>query len=369
MLKKVRIKNFISCKDTEFDLEQITILIGRNAAGKTNILKTIQWISWFILGDEFFFHASNSKIEIEFYFLIDNVYLKYILNFFERKILEEKLLYNDNKKWNFLIERKDIYTIIYHYKDEEIAIHSKENISIIKAVVTFLPEEQIEKNITNLIQYLISVNYYTLEKEDENIDIVKESMYLNWISSKKELESSVMMRLLHAWDKDKEIFNEIQEILGKNGLNLIDEIIIMSHVPSPNEKLYFIKFSINDVMLDYRLLSFGTQRVLMILLALLYDKNSTLLIEQPEDGIHIGLLRKVLSICSTYTKAYNKQLIITTHSPDVINMFQPENIRIVRMTEQGTKVSPLDKERIPFIREYIENEGALSDFIEAMDDE
>jgi hypothetical protein len=39
------------------------------------------------------------------------------------------------------------------------------------------------------------------------------------------------------------------------------------------------------------------------------------------------------------------------------------------MTEHGTKVSCLDKERLPFVHEYIENEGALSDFIEAMDDE
>jgi predicted ATPase len=107
----------------------------------------------------------------------------------------------------------------------------------------------------------------------------------------------------------------------------------------------------------------------MLLLALLYDKNSTLLIEQPEDGIHSGLLKKLLPICFQYAKHYNKQLIIATHSSEIINLFQPENIRLVKMTENGTKVSPLDKERMPFIRDYIENEGALFDLIEAMDDE
>jgi len=77
----------------------------------------------------------------------------------------------------------------------------------------------------------------------------------------------------------------------------------------------------------------------------------------------------VLSICFEYTEVYNKQLIITTHSPEVINMIQPENIRLVKMTENGTKVSAFDKEEIPLIHDYLENEGALSDFIKSMNED
>jgi predicted ATPase len=120
---------------------------------------------------------------------------------------------------------------------------------------------------------------------------------------------------------------------------------------------------------NYIQLSYGTRRILAILLALLYDKNSTLLIEQPEDGIHSGLLKKLLPLCFQYSKYYNKQLIIATHSSEVINLFKPENIRLVKMTKNGTKVSSLDKERMPFIHEFIDNEGALFDLIDAMDDE
>jgi predicted ATPase len=70
-----------------------------------------------------------------------------------------------------------------------------------------------------------------------------------------------------------------------------------------------------------------------------------------------------------YADVYNKQLIIATHSADVINLLKPESIRLVRMTEAGTKVSGLDKQQLPLILDYINNEGTLANFIEAMDDE
>jgi predicted ATPase len=157
-------------------------------------------------------------------------------------------------------------------------------------------------------------------------------------------------------------------------LDLIQEININEHSFKEqnlniSNVLYNIRFIVKNTPVSYLQLSYGTQRVLMILLALLYDKSTTLLIEQPEDGIHIGLLRKVLAICFEYAEVYNKQLIITTHSPEVINMFQPESIRLVKMTEKGTKVSIFDKEEIPLIYDYLENEGALSDFIKSMNED
>jgi AAA15 family ATPase/GTPase len=179
------------------------------------------------------------------------------------------------------------------------------------------------------------------------------------------------MRLLHLWYLDKDLFEELETLIGKNGLNLVNNIVIYkSSYGQQNEKIFYVlEFNIDNTTVNYTQLSYGTRRVLAILLALLYDKNSTLLIEQPEDGIHTGLLHKLLPLCFEYAEVYNKQLIFTTHSSEAINLFQPENIRIVKMTENGTKVLPLDKERMPFIHEYLQNEGALFDFIDSMDDE
>ncbi len=47
MLKRVEIKDFRSCHDVVLDgLGPMTVLVGRNAVGKTNILRAMHWIAY-----------------------------------------------------------------------------------------------------------------------------------------------------------------------------------------------------------------------------------------------------------------------------------------------------------------------------------
>jgi AAA15 family ATPase/GTPase len=379
MLKKIKITNFLSCQDTEIEFDDITALIGRNAAGKSNILKILYWVSWFTLGAKKSWEYVIKEKYIHIEFLINDKNFKYTLNMLPSstgvlKASETFSCYESNK-WRKIAERTDS-SAIYYYKEEIFEFNINPTLSIIKSIDIFFPKEKVDSSINIIIDYLTGINYYTLEDNDHKnrTGLVSATEYREWLSEKNIIDSSVIMRLLHLWNEDKELLNELREILGKNGLDLINGIIILDsrNISDSNlnqeNNFYFINFNVKNNEASYEQLSYGTRRVLILLLALLYDKNSTLLIEQPEDGIHSGLLKKLLPLCFQYAKYYNKQLIITTHSSEVINLFQPENIRLVKMTDNGTKVSPLDKERMPFIHEFIENEGALFDLIDAMDD-
>jgi AAA15 family ATPase/GTPase len=379
MLKKIKITNFLSCQDTEIEFDDITALIGRNAAGKSNILKILYWVSWFTLGAKKSWEYVIKEKYIHIEFLINDKNFKYTLNMLPSstgvlKASETFSCYESNK-WRKIAERTDS-SAIYYYKEEIFEFNINPTLSIIKSIDIFFPKEKVDSSINIIIDYLTGINYYTLEDNDHKnrTGLVSATEYREWLSEKNIIDSSVIMRLLHLWNEDKELLNELREILGKNGLDLINGIIILDsrNISDSNlnqeNNFYFINFNVKNNEASYEQLSYGTRRVLILLLALLYDKNSTLLIEQPEDGIHSGLLKKLLPLCFQYAKYYNKQLIIATHSSEVINLFQPENIRLVKMTDNGTKVSPLDKERMPFIHEFIENEGALFDLIDAMDD-
>ncbi len=388
MLKKIRITNFLSCKDTEMELDNVTALIGRNAAGKTNILKAIQWCAQFAVGNALFYEYFSKfdvlRIECDIEFLINNKAFKYKIKITKESQAQDKdiellenLLCYENGRWGLIAERSNDY--VTHYNEEEIVeLEIKSQAPMIASMISLLPDKKLSPVINNIFNYLSETKYYTLEDDkykngayDGLSDIVIDSTYEEWLSNKdNKQKSSVVMRLLHLWHIDKDTLEELKALIGENGLNLANNIIIRkSTYGDKKEYFYILRFNVANADVNYTQLSYGTQRVLSILLALLYDKSTTLLIEQPEDGIHSGLLRKLLPLCFEYATVYNKQIIISTHSPDVINLLPPESIRLVRMTENGTKVTSLDKDQLPMIHDYMKEEGALFDFIKSMNEE
>ncbi len=395
MLKKIHITNFLSCKDTEIELDNVTALIGRNAAGKTNVLKAIQWCAQFAVGNlplyKYFRQFDVIKTECSVELSVENQDYKYEIKITKNhsgsnstgmlaqakdsSVLIENLLSDKGGCWELVAKRNN--DCATHYNEGEIDLEINPQAPMIVSMCSVLPKKTLNPAINKISNYLLAIKYYTLEDDkyksgdyDEFAEFIIDNTYQKWLSEDNKTESSVVMRLLHLWHVDKDLLEELEALIGENGLNLVNKIVInKSSFGQQNEYFYMLRFNVANTFVNYTQLSYGTQRVLILLLALLYDKNSTLLIEQPEDGIHSGLLYKLLPLCFEYATVYNKQIIITTHSPDVINLLPPESIRFVRMTEDGTKVSALNKEQLPFVHEFMENEGALFDFIKSMNDE
>lgn len=387
MLKKVKIKNFLSCTDVELGLDAVTALIGRNAAGKTNILRVIEGCAQFAVGEINSYQLSQLAVlkkeyaECEVEFCIDKVLFKYTVRLLNNLsdennslIISEVLCAYENALCLTIASRQD-QKFLVHSQSKQVEFKSSLSSSLIPSIFSLVPKESIPPHVEEIFKYLSGIMYYDFDNEKaEDISYIEERHYKNWLSENNQREFSVNKRLLDLRNKgeelraeDQPLFWEIGELIGENGLNLIDQFMIYEY--GDDTKFYVIKFSIGSSVLNYQELSFGTQRVLMILLALLYDDNSTLLIEQPEDGIHADLLRKVLPLCFTYAEYLNKQLIITTHSADIIDILEAQNIRFIKMTSEGTKASKLPAEEMTLIPEYMKNEGSLSEFIDSMDDD
>ena len=49
-MKELSVKNFKSLKDLELKFDKFNVLIGRNAAGKSNIISCLQYLSRFVRG-------------------------------------------------------------------------------------------------------------------------------------------------------------------------------------------------------------------------------------------------------------------------------------------------------------------------------
>ena len=51
-LEKVHIKNYLSLRDVELPLKPLTVLVGPNASGKSNILKALRLLNMMMIHEE-----------------------------------------------------------------------------------------------------------------------------------------------------------------------------------------------------------------------------------------------------------------------------------------------------------------------------
>ena len=114
---------------------------------------------------------------------------------------------------------------------------------------------------------------------------------------------------------------------------------------------------------DHVQLSDGTLRVFGILLAIYQQPPPALLvIEEPEQTVHPGVLPALAEACKEASE--RTQIVITTHSPHLVDQFDPDQIRVAWMTDGLTRISRIRstqvesvKRRLMSLQEYMLAEG------------
>lgn len=87
----------------------------------------------------------------------------------------------------------------------------------------------------------------------------------------------------------------------------------------------------------------GTLRALAILISVESHKNgSTILIEEPEHGLHPWAIKELVSHIREVSNLNNLQIILTTHSQQVLECLRKEELLITERNEKGTKYSTID---------------------------
>jgi predicted ATPase len=105
-------------------------------------------------------------------------------------------------------------------------------------------------------------------------------------------------------------------------------------------------------------LSDGTLRVLGLLTALYQHPRPTLIaIEEPEQTVHPGILEMLAEVMREVSGL--SQVIVTTHSPDFIDFFSHDKIIAVQMTNSVTKTHNIGEHQIKSIRDGLFTLGEI----------
>lgn len=82
-------------------------------------------------------------------------------------------------------------------------------------------------------------------------------------------------------------------------------------------------------------------------------------IEEPETALHPAALRALVAALDEAT--LRTQILLTTHSPDLLDAAEvkPENVRVVKCLEGTTAITPLDEASLSIVRDRLNTLGGL----------
>jgi hypothetical protein len=107
-------------------------------------------------------------------------------------------------------------------------------------------------------------------------------------------------------------------------------------------------------------MSAGTLRLLGLLLAVYQPHHPSLIaIEEPEATVHPAIAELVLQVLMD--ASHDRQVLITTHSPDILDAKELDDgqIRVVTMQHGRTSIAPLSSASRQAIREHLYTPGEL----------
>ncbi len=165
----------------------------------------------------------------------------------------------------------------------------------------------------------------------------------------------------------KEIVSNLQDLsVRKNIIAALKRVnsdvasVELNDLKKPTHAIVGHQFNGRTLGLDLAQESEGFRRFFSHLLAL-YQRppKQLLMFEHPEDGIHPGALALLAEEFQSAPLDGRGQVILTTHSPALLDQFSEDQIRVVERDDLQTKIGPVSSEQVAALRDDLLSPGEL----------
>lgn len=390
-LKKLWVKDYKNLKDFTIDFETsdgLTMIIGNNGSGKSNVLELLSGI----FSDTY---TTTGKYIINSDYLIS----------FEINNITYDIKNNQNRR-SFYQDGKVISKTTAKtsgvFPKNVVALYSGEDEYLYKTY--FLPFEK-EMVWENSKLRFINKDYWDIAifsflcSPIEDIDGTTDTnlKFMNTILDGKDIKKSLLfINPNHIYTNseraDKNLYNSIlltspkhyeddhQEYLTMSDSEFISEY---KFIPNKNYsvggKYYFIELSLEDghiLMPDTDKIVFqtlsqsikdkkngfflgvecltdsfvcsrlseGEKRLILIraILDIVANENSLILLDEPDSHIHEGRKKELYELIQYYTE-FSRQIILTSHSPTMVHIAKENQLVMLEVQENSSKVISQEK--------------------------
>jgi predicted ATPase len=380
-IKKIKVSNFKSFEEVEIELGRFNVLIGANASGKSNFINILQFLKDIV--ENGLDNAISMQGGVDYIRNINigaskNLSVELHIDSKDKPVKSFGFGKEDDERLILISAHEFMYKFsIEFYKsgrgykvaDERLVA----NCDFVEAGL-----EKKERKITEKEKIgegeIIFINdkgrvKYDLKPVD--VPITKDDLILPFFSKKEFLEGKLSLkelfigapkffpplspmsfgisdffRAISIYDLDPKLSKKATLITGKTELE-----------PDGSNLAIVLKNILENKKKRERI---WTINITALIIALYFEGKPLIIIEEPERNIHPYLISKVIEMMKDVSERRKKQIIVTTHNPEVVRYTDIENIVLVHRDDKGfTQISrPAEKEEVKI---FLENKMGIEE--------
>ncbi|MCH7851074.1 MAG: AAA family ATPase [Nanoarchaeota archaeon] len=386
-LKKLSVKGYRNIQENVFEIGDLTVLIGENNSGKSNILKAIDlFLNWNnssdyianqtgdVVGDFYelhtkfkdkrlFLHQSPGEIELigeielsekEFKGLISGPIMEleghpglHIVDISRKFMIKRRITINKDNKVSLKTEY--VGTTSNTLSQENIMfLNTLSNKVFAKLEGTFRVED-INKKLSSgsspskfsdkeklkfvedflqiISNKILFIPAYRFIGEEPEVGNDAGTGGKNLVSNFLRLEKN---KNLNGKPVVREINSKIKEIIPE-----ISEVEALREDGNNSVDLYFDSFPSSHV-------GSGTNNITNNMFHITSQKDKIILFEEPETNIHAKLQRRLLNFLKGESE--NRQIVLTTHSPIFSNLNKSSKLYLIKKESGIINIKSVDSE-------------------------
>lgn len=374
MLKKLILEDWKSFRYAELPLDPLTVLIGTNASGKSNVVEALEFLQRIANGENLETALAGDKTLSSIRGGVEWAARKP-----ENEFTLKVLISGENDQTDYLYVIKIQILPIVKVKSEYIENKSLEENYYIKYFTVTSHDHTTKSGLKALRNDInihdLEVNQISYEFETDRLVIGKEyeEQYLPLRNQAKDLVASILGNtlILNPIPSQMRDFSRLSENLENDCSNIAGVLAVLTDdkkteientlseylkdLPEGDIKKVWAekvgRFGYDAMLycqeewkpgeiieIDARSMSDGTLRFLAILTALLTrPEGSQIVIEEIDNGLHPSRAALLVKILKEIGSKRNIDILLTTHNPALLDAFGPEIVPFVVVAHRDSE--------------------------------